>query len=66
MSEYILGLTSISVKFKLPAILFSPYTKVSSVLQAIDNLSNHYLEVPEACNIHPSSEVSKLSVVLSR
>ena len=45
------------MKFKLPAVMFSQYIRLNSVLQAVDNLDNHFLEVPEACNIHPSAEV---------
>nr|CAB3238692.1 dynein heavy chain 8, axonemal-like [Phallusia mammillata] len=44
------------VKYRLPSILFAPSVKQSAIVQSIDAIPQHSLEVAEACNLHPTSE----------
>jgi len=36
--------------------LFAPSVRQSAILQSLDALPQHSLEVPEACNLHPASD----------
>ncbi|XP_070568705.1 dynein axonemal heavy chain 5-like isoform X4 [Ptychodera flava] len=44
------------LRFRIPAAFFNPNLRVSSILQALENVPNHALDVPEACGIHTSME----------
>ena len=44
------------VKYRLPTVLFAQSVKQSSIVQLIDVIPQHQLDVAEACNLHPSSE----------
>ncbi|XP_077863125.1 dynein axonemal heavy chain 5-like [Saccoglossus kowalevskii] len=44
------------LKYKIPAAFFNPNIRVANLLQALENLPNHALDVPEACSIHFSME----------
>ncbi|XP_077977225.1 dynein axonemal heavy chain 8-like isoform X3 [Glandiceps talaboti] len=44
------------LRYKIPLAFFNPNLRINSILQALENLPNHSLDVPEACGIHPSME----------
>ncbi|CAL1527205.1 unnamed protein product [Lymnaea stagnalis] len=44
------------LKYKAPAAFFNPNVRLNTLTQAMDGLSQHYLEVPEACHLHPNVE----------
>lgn len=46
-----------AVKYKLPAMFFNPNARQTQLIQSLENIAHFYLETPEACNLHPSSEV---------
>ena len=46
-----------TVKYKHPAVFFSQNPRLNQLMTALENLPQHALEVPEACNIHPTPEV---------
>jgi len=47
------------VKYRHPAAFFNPNPRLNNLIQALDGLNNHYLDVPEGCHLHPSNiEVS--------
>lgn len=47
-----------TVKYKLPSALFSSHLKINSLWSALEGFPGEGLEVPEACGLHPSPEVS--------
>ncbi|RDD45872.1 Dynein heavy chain 5, axonemal [Trichoplax sp. H2] len=46
------------VKYRAPAIIFSPNVRMSAIAQAMENVNHSILDVPEACGLHSSSEVA--------
>lgn len=48
-----------TVKYKLPSALFSSHVRLNNLWSALEGISGEGLEVPEACGLHPSPEVSK-------
>ncbi|KAK3577475.1 hypothetical protein CHS0354_032326 [Potamilus streckersoni] len=44
------------LKYRHPAAFFNPNVRLNSLIQALDGLGYHFLEVPEACHLHPSVE----------
>ena len=52
-----------AVKYRHPAAFFANFPRLNQLVQGIENLSTYSLEVPEACNIHPSVEVSPYDMV---
>lgn len=52
-------LFSFTVKYKLPSALFSSHVRLNNLWSALEGFPAEGLEVPEACGLHPSPEVSK-------
>ena len=52
-------LSSFTVKYKLPSALFSSHVKLNNLWSALEGFPGEGLEVPEACGLHPSPEVSR-------
>ena len=52
-------MSSFTVKYKLPSALFSSHVKLNNIWSALEGFPGEGLEVPEACGLHPSPEVSK-------
>jgi len=46
------------IKYKIPAIFFAQQPKLSQLQQAIESLSIHQLDVPEACHLHSTYETN--------
>jgi len=46
------------IKYRIPAVFFGQQTKLSQLLQALESLSNHQFDVPEACHLHPTFEAN--------
>jgi dynein heavy chain len=46
------------LKYKIPAIFFGQQPKLSQLQQAIESLSTHQLDVPEACHLHSTFETN--------
>jgi len=55
-------LSLFTVKYKLPSALFSSHVRLNNLWSALEGFPGEGLEVPEACGLHPSPEVSKLTV----
>ena len=51
-------LSSFTVKYKLPSALFSSHVRLNNLWSALEGFPAEGLEVPEACGLHPSPEVS--------
>ena len=49
-----------TVKYKLPPALFSSHVRLNNLWSALEGISGEGLEIPEACGLHPSPEVSKI------
>ena len=45
-----------AVKYRLPPVFFASSVKPSNLVQAIDFIPQHLLDVAEACNLQPSQE----------
>ena len=52
-------LSFFTVKYKLPSALFSSHVRLNNLWSALEGFPGEGLEVPEACGLHPSPEVSK-------
>ena len=52
-------LSSFTVKYKLPSALFSSHVRLNNLWSALEGFPAEGLEVPEACGLHPSPEVSQ-------
>jgi dynein heavy chain len=46
------------IKYKIPSIFFVQQPKLSQLQQAVESLSNHQLDVPEACHLHSTFETN--------
>jgi dynein heavy chain len=46
------------IKYKIPSIFFAQQPKLSQLQQALESLSIHQLEVPEACHLHSTFETN--------
>ena len=46
------------IKYKIPAIFFTQQPKLSQLQQALESLSTHQLDVPEACHLHSTVETN--------
>ena len=44
----------------MPSALFSSHVRLNNLWSALEGISGEGLEVPEACGLHPSPEVSKI------
>lgn len=49
-----------TVKYKLPSALFSSHVRLNNLWSALEGFPGEGLEVPEACGLHPSPEVSEM------
>ncbi|WAR07685.1 hypothetical protein MAR_017643, partial [Mya arenaria] len=46
----------IPVKYRHPAAFFNPNVRLNTLIQALEGISYHFLDVPEGCHIHPNVE----------
>lgn len=46
------------LKYKIPAIFFGQQPKLSQLQQALEALSTHHFDVPEACHLHSTYETN--------
>jgi dynein heavy chain, axonemal len=46
------------IKYKIPSIFFTQQPKLSQLQQALESLSSHQLDVPEACHLHSTFETN--------
>ena len=53
----------LTAKYKLPQALFGSHIRASTVLSAMESIAADTLEIPEACGIHSSLEVSTLHMM---
>ncbi|XP_066278010.1 uncharacterized protein [Branchiostoma lanceolatum] len=44
------------LKHKIPAAFFANYIRYNSLVQALEQIPNFFLDVPEACNMHSFTE----------
>ncbi|KAK6187606.1 hypothetical protein SNE40_005595 [Patella caerulea] len=44
------------LKYRLPSAFFNPNVRLNTLIQALDGISHHYLDVPEGCHLHPNVE----------
>ncbi|XP_059166583.1 dynein axonemal heavy chain 8-like [Physella acuta] len=44
------------LKYKAPAAFFNPNVRLNTLIQSMDGITQHFLEVPEACHLHPNIE----------
>lgn len=51
------GLFICSVKYRHPAAFFNPNVRLNALVQALEGINYHYLDVPEGCHLHPNVEV---------
>ena len=58
-------LFSFTVKYKLPSALFSSHVRLNNLWSALEGFPAEGLEVPEACGLHPSPEVSQSTACLT-
>ena len=56
------NLVSLAVKYKLPSALFSSHVRINNLWSALEGFPGEGLEIPEACGLHPSPEVSRKRV----
>ena len=54
-----LNRVSLAVKYKLPSALFSSHVRINNLWSALEGFPGEGLEIPEACGLHPSPEVSR-------
>ena len=48
------------LKYRAPQAFFNPNVRLNTLIQSLDSITNHYLEVPEACHLHPNIEVRSI------
>ncbi|XP_055889444.1 dynein axonemal heavy chain 8-like isoform X3 [Biomphalaria glabrata] len=46
------------LKYRAPAAFFNTNVRLNTLIQSIDSISQYFLEVPEACHLHPNIELS--------
>ena len=46
------------IKYKIPAVFFTQSPKLNQLQQALESLSIHQLDVPEACHLHSTYETN--------
>ncbi|CAF0874114.1 unnamed protein product [Rotaria sordida] len=46
------------IKYKIPSIFFTQQPKLSQLQQALESLSIHQLDAPEACHLHSTNETN--------
>ncbi|CAF3351101.1 unnamed protein product [Rotaria sp. Silwood1] len=46
------------IKYKIPSIFFGQQPKLSQLQQALESLSIHQLDAPEACHLHSTNETN--------
>ncbi|CAF3476774.1 unnamed protein product [Rotaria socialis] len=46
------------IKYKIPTIFFAQQPKLGQLQQALESLSIHQLDVPEACHLHSTNETN--------
>ncbi|CAF0936921.1 unnamed protein product [Rotaria sordida] len=46
------------IKYKIPSIFFAQQPKLSQLQQALESLSIHQLDAPEACHLHSTNETN--------
>ncbi|KAL4232681.1 hypothetical protein ACF0H5_007369 [Mactra antiquata] len=44
------------LKYRHPAAFFNPNVRMSTLIQALEGINYHFLDVPEGCHIHPNVE----------
>ncbi|KAK6987321.1 dynein heavy chain 5 axonemal, partial [Biomphalaria glabrata] len=44
------------LKYRAPAAFFNTNVRLNTLIQSIDSISQYFLEVPEACHLHPNIE----------
>ncbi|KAL5010133.1 hypothetical protein ScPMuIL_012438 [Solemya velum] len=44
------------LKYRHPAAFFNSNVRLNTLIQALDGIPNHFLEVPEGCHLHPNVE----------
>ncbi|XP_052807484.1 dynein axonemal heavy chain 5-like isoform X7 [Mya arenaria] len=44
------------LKYRHPAAFFNPNVRLNTLIQALEGISYHFLDVPEGCHIHPNVE----------
>ncbi|XP_060567478.1 dynein axonemal heavy chain 5-like [Ruditapes philippinarum] len=49
------------LKYRHPAAFFNPNVRLNSLIQALEGINYHFLDVPEACHIHPNVENHEIS-----
>ena len=54
------------VKYRLPSVFFTGNARLPTLLQSLESLPANVLDVPEACGLHSSPEVSLVLVNTSR
>ena len=48
----------LTVKYRHPAAFFNANVRMSSLIQALEGINYHFLDVPEGCHLHPNVEVN--------
>jgi hypothetical protein len=46
------------IKYKISSIFFVQQPKLTQLQKAVESLSNHQLDVPEACHLHSTFETN--------
>ncbi|GFN75495.1 dynein beta chain, ciliary [Plakobranchus ocellatus] len=44
------------LKYRAPAAFFNPNVRLNTLIQALEGINQHFLEVPEGCHLHPNIE----------
>ncbi|ESO89151.1 hypothetical protein LOTGIDRAFT_229063 [Lottia gigantea] len=44
------------LKYRVPSAFFNTNVRLNTLIQALDGINHHYLDVPEACHLHPNVE----------
>ncbi|XP_053397319.1 dynein axonemal heavy chain 5-like isoform X6 [Mercenaria mercenaria] len=51
------------LKYRHPSAFFNPNIRLNSLIQALEGINYHFLDVPEACHIHPNVENHEISAM---
>ena len=51
------------VKYRLPSVFFSGNARLPSLVQSLESLPANVLDVPEACGLHSSPEVTTVLIL---
>ncbi|XP_023932050.1 dynein heavy chain 8, axonemal-like [Lingula anatina] len=44
------------LKYRHPQAFFAPHIRLNALMSSLEGIPNHFLDVPEACHLHQSSE----------